>query len=254
MSAAPIVLLHLCDPGRTEKMHAVDPSLESTRNPNKIRIYENRQLTPLDVELECKLKEFRVKLHAEWWKDKEDHFLGPRIFLNQSHIRQLCNLASAGPLTTIDDLRNNFKWNWMDDHGSALLSIIHDVYGPPPLGDPEDVGISETEPPSGSSATSDILNASNSKSHAKLRVKKSAGKQRCSACRGLGHKSKYIAPHHYRVDIHTIPGSNPQCPNKASTSLPTHYKRPILIDFLPVLPQSQHASEYQYSCHISSIN
>src|SRR5258708_8322528 len=147
---------------------------------------------PLDSELECRLKDFRVKLHAEWWKDKEDHFLGPHIFLNCLHIRHLCNLASTGLLTTIDDLHNNFKWNWMDDHGSTLLSIIHDVYGAPPLvlncslGDAE---ISEGQPPSGPSTVS------NSKSHTTPRIKKGAGSQRCSTCQSLGHNSKYIRPH-----------------------------------------------------------
>ena len=67
----------------------------------------------------------------------------------------------------------------MADHGSALLSIIHDVYGPPPLlnGDPEDVGISETKPPSGSSASNVVNTLSNSGSHTKLQVKKGLGKQ-----------------------------------------------------------------------------
>ena|SRR5258708_2047839 len=129
---------------------------------------------PLDSELECKLKDFQVKLHAEWWKDKEDHFLGPHIFLNCSHIQHLCNLASTGLPTTIDDLHNNFKWNWMDDHSSTLLSIIHNVYGAPnlvlncSLGDAE---ISEGQPPSGPST------AFNSKSHTTPQIKKGAGSQ-----------------------------------------------------------------------------
>ena len=84
----------------------------------------------LDMELKCRLKAFCVRLHAEWWRNIElqDRFLGSHIFLNCSHITHLCHLADSGLLTTIDDLCNNFKWNWMDEHGVELLEIIHDVY------------------------------------------------------------------------------------------------------------------------------
>ncbi|KAF8317296.1 uncharacterized protein EI90DRAFT_3133943 [Cantharellus anzutake] len=191
----------LCDSIHTEKMHTADPIPKSTRNPNKIKIDENRQLTPLDVELEHRLKEFRVKLHTEWWKDMEDHFLGPHIFLNRSHIRLLCNLASAGPLTTVDDLHNNFKWNWMDDHGTTLLGIIHNVYGhsPPAAVLPDSNKISEVAITSDDhSAMSHVAStSSDSKPHAKPRVKKGPGSQRCSTCQGFGHNK-----------------SNPQCPKK----------------------------------------
>jgi len=69
-----------------------------------------------------------VKLHAEWWKDAEDHFLGPTIFLSGQQIRHLCHLAHANALATIEDLENNFKWNWMEDYGVALLHLIHSIY------------------------------------------------------------------------------------------------------------------------------
>src|SRR5260370_4813995 len=62
-----------------------------------------------------------------------------------------------------NNLQNNFKWNWMDDHGEALLKIIHDVY-PGNTGD----GISEVNPPSTSSTASNATTtSSNSKSHAR---------------------------------------------------------------------------------------
>ena len=119
----------------------------------------------------------------------------------------------------------------MDDHGSTLLSIIHDVYGPPPLilnsnlGDAE---ISKGQLLAGSSTMSNVVNTSNSKSQTTLRVKKGAGSQRCSACRAVGHNSKYITPHRYCVDTYAILESNPQCPKKASMSQPTNSNQPSL--------------------------
>ena len=112
-------------------MHATDLAPKSTHNPNKIKFDNSRTLTPLDMELECRLKAFHVRLHADWWRNMglQDHFLGPHMFLNHSHVELLCHLGDSGLLATIDDLRNNFKWIWMDEHGEELLKIIHDVYG-----------------------------------------------------------------------------------------------------------------------------
>ena len=111
-------------------MYAVDAALKSMCSPNKIKINDRRILMLLDMELECKLKDLHVKLHAEWWRtiELQDHLLGPHIFLNCSHIKHLCHLGDSGLLTTIDNLCTNFKWNWMDEHGAKLLKIIHDVY------------------------------------------------------------------------------------------------------------------------------
>ena len=54
----PMLCCDLCDPDHTNKMYATDPAPKSTCNPNKIKIDENGKLTPLDAELEHKLKEF----------------------------------------------------------------------------------------------------------------------------------------------------------------------------------------------------
>ena len=110
----------------------------------------------------------------------------------------------------------------MDNHGSALLMIIHGVHGHPPIvlnNNPGD----EVKPPSGSPATSNVVSASSdSKSHAKPQVKKGLGNQQCGACQAPGHNSKYIASRHCCVDIYTVLESNPQCPKKGSTSLPAN--------------------------------
>ena len=147
-------------------MHAPDTAPKSVHNPNKIKINEIRTLMPLDAELELRLKEFREKLHAEWWGDQENDLLGPHIFLGRSQIRHLCNLANAEPLITIKELQNNFKWNWMDDHGLALLNIIHNVYGHPvvPNSNTGVAGIQEAE----SSAAPNAITSSNSKAHTRL--------------------------------------------------------------------------------------
>ena len=77
------------------------------------------------MQLESKLKAFCQDLHAEWWKDTQDCFLGPQIFLNLDQIHHLCHITHAKPLVTINDLQNNFKWSWMEDYGSCLLCVIH---------------------------------------------------------------------------------------------------------------------------------
>src|SRR5260370_16741272 len=82
------------------------------------------------MQLESKLKAFHEELHAEWWKDAEDDFLSPQIFLHLNQIHHLCHLMHARSLVTIANLENNFKWSWMDDYGSALLCVIHNVYKP----------------------------------------------------------------------------------------------------------------------------
>src|SRR5258707_6888864 len=76
-----------------------------------------------------------------------------------THFPQLLTYSTSLQ-TTINDLHNNFKWNWMNNHGSTLLSIIHDAYGAPPLfltcslGDAE---IPEGQPPSGPSTPSILI-------------------------------------------------------------------------------------------------
>ncbi len=87
----------------------------------------NHPWMALDLQLESELKTFQ---DVEWWKDTEDHFLGPQIFLSLDQIHHLYHVTHAKPLVTINDLQTNFKWSWMEDYGSALLCVIHHVYKP----------------------------------------------------------------------------------------------------------------------------
>ena len=159
------------------------------------------------MELECRLKEFHIKLHAEWWTSMglQDRFLGKHIFLNHSHIKHLCHLVDSGLLTTIDNLCNNFKWNWMDDHGVELLGIIHDVYGHSLLGvvDTMSSTARDSEPtPSDPSTVPVPTNPSpTSKALLKPQAKKGQGSQRCSACHLLGHNSTFTILFQLSIDF-----------------------------------------------------
>lgn len=186
-----------------------DPAPKTQRKPNRIKVNPERPVTALDEKLESELKAFRAKLHAEWWKDTEDWLLGPHIFLNRHQIKQLCHLAHADPLANIDDLKNNFKWNWMDDHGVDLLDLIHDVYGfSPRLHPAEDsdhvaldsfTGASSSKLP----AAQPTETATSDTKPKKMRARTGPGSQRCSACGTLGHKK-----------------SNPQCPKALPRAVP----------------------------------
>src|SRR5260370_31620029 len=97
----------------------------------------------------------------------------------------------------------------MDNHGAALLTIIHDVYPPPAMailaGNTGNAKISEGNLPSASSATSNIATtSSDSKIHVKPQVKKGPGNQRCSACQGFGHNSMYITPHPWYISTYLV--------------------------------------------------
>ena len=94
-------------------------------SPNKVKVDTTHPWTDLNMQLESKLKAFCQDLHAEWWKDTQDCFLSPQIFLNLDQIHHLCHITHAKPLVTINDLQNNFKWSWMEDYGSCLLCVIH---------------------------------------------------------------------------------------------------------------------------------
>ena len=177
-------------------MYDTDPAPKSKRRPNKVKVDANRPWSALDVQLESELKAFREELHAEWWKDTEDRFLGPQIFLNLDQIHHLCHIAHAKPLVTINDLQNNFKWSWMEDYGSALLGIIHSVYKPEELsledGAIIDPDTSNTPLPSVHQMGTAPSASSNPTKIIKPHAKRGTGTQRCSACQSLGHNSKYL--------------------------------------------------------------
>jgi hypothetical protein len=180
-------------------MHTTDPSPKSKRKPNKAKVDPDRPWTPLDAQLESELKAFHVKLHTEWWKDAEDCFLGPTIFLSRHQIQHLCHLSHANALATIEDLQNNFKWNWMEDYSMALLHLIHSVYKLDSTSDSmQDPGTINPGTSAGNSAfPSSSTNPPNitpctPAKPVKPRTKRGPGHQRCGACQLLGHNSESL--------------------------------------------------------------
>ena len=95
----------ICDPEHTVSMYATDLAPKNKHRANKVKVDPKCLWTSLDGQLESKLKAFHEELYAEWWKDsEEDFFLGPQIFLNLDQIHDLCHLAHAKVLVTIDNL------------------------------------------------------------------------------------------------------------------------------------------------------
>jgi len=175
-------------------MLAMDSPPRTKCRPNKVKIDTSQPLTVLDLTLKLKLETFCKELHSEYWGDMEDMLIGPHLFLTNAQILNLCHLTHAGALCNIEDLSNNFKWNWMTHHGEALLCLIQSVYEPNPTSntgnhtieaslDTSIVGF-PVEPSISSVASS------SSKRTAKLNVKMGPGSQCCSACHTLGHNSK----------------------------------------------------------------
>ena len=78
-------------PEHTAKMYEMDPAPKNKCSPNKVKVDTTHPQTDLDVQLKSKLKAFCQDLHAEWWKDTQDCFLGPQIFLNLDQIHHLCH-------------------------------------------------------------------------------------------------------------------------------------------------------------------
>ena len=129
----------------------------------------------------------------------------------------------------------------MDDHGSTLLSIIKDVYGAPPLvlnSSPGDAEISEGQPPSGSSTTS------NSKSHTTLQSRKVPTVTNAALVRPLDIVVSILL-----FITYAVLESNPQYPKKASMSLPADSN--ILVQPLLSFPHdsiqiSTHTNSFQF--------
>src|SRR5258708_3014763 len=190
----------ICDPEHTASMYATDLAPKNKHRANKVKVDPKRLWMSLDGQLESKLKAFCEELYAEWWKDsEEDFFLGPQIFFNLDQIHDLCHLAHAKVLVMIDDLQNNFKWSWMEDYGSALLRVIHDVYKPEvlsPIINPDgaiiDPGTTNTSSlPSMHQPGTALSAPSNSLRVIKPWAKRGIGTQCCSACQLQGHNSEY---------------------------------------------------------------
>ena len=118
----------ICDPNWTKAMLAIDAPPKTKQKPNKVKIDENHPLMDLDKRLRHELDAFQEKIHAEIWGDVMDFLFGSHVFLTMPQILHLCHLAHANALHTLEDLKNNFWWNWMPDYGHTLLKLIHHIY------------------------------------------------------------------------------------------------------------------------------
>ncbi len=168
----------------------MDSPPRTKHRPNKAKIDAHQPLTSeLNSTLTLKLKTFHKELHAEFWGDTKDTLIGPHLFLTNAQIQHLCHLMHADVLWDIDDLYNNFKWNWMSCHGESLFSLIQSVHKPNPASNTKaSVNTSPIDFP----AESGIGNvaSSSSKRMVKSSVKIGPGSQCCRACGTLGHNSK----------------------------------------------------------------
>ena len=202
----------------------MDPPPRTKHKPNKVKIDASQPLTSvLDLTLQLKLKTFHKELHAKYWGDTEDTLIGPHLFLMDAQIQHLCHLTHANVLWNVNDLYNNFKWNWMPCYGESLLCLIQSVYEPNPMVATNtgrgcntkallDMPVDSPMEPSISNIAS-----SSSKRTVKSIVKMGPGSQCCSACHTPGHNSKLclcLSLIHSLADYSIE--SNPQCPLRAT--------------------------------------
>ncbi len=203
-------------------MVAVDAPPKTKRKPNKVKFDEDHLFTKLDKQLEHELDTFREKIHAEMWGDVTDILFSSHIFLTTLQIIHLCHLAHISTPQTLEDLENNFQWNWMQDYGHELLGCIHRVYNVKPSTSIDGIGSSQIHSQPDTMMLDNQVSSEPLKG-GKQRVKRGPGNQRCSACGMLGHNSKF----HNRIRACqltnlTIQGSNPCCSKKTipNTSTP----------------------------------
>ena len=168
-------------------MQAVDMPPKMKQKPNKVKMDKDCPFTDHDEQLKHELKAFWEKIHAELWGNITNILFGPHIFLTEPQIFHLCHLAHANALHTLEDLENNFQWNWISDYGHALLELIHHVNTPEmsaPISVKDGIGQPDAE-------KLDNQVSSKSSRGGKERIKKGPGNQCCSACGTLGHNSKF---------------------------------------------------------------
>ena len=185
--------------------------------PNKVKIDKDHPLTNLDEQLKHELDTFQERIHAEIWGDVTNVLFGSHIFLTAPQILHLCHLAHTNALHTLEDLENNFHWNWMPDYSHQLLELIHCVSNYKlhvsafiPVEDgisTSKSSLNHSQPDAGK-----LDNQSSSKA-SRQKVKKGLGNQHCGACGVLGHNSKFCR----HIYGHPSPNliiqeSNPHCP------------------------------------------
>src|SRR5260370_11690176 len=102
------------------------------RKPNKVKYNEDCRLTKLDECIKHELDQFQEKFHVDMWGNIADTLLGPHVFLNTPQIIHLCYLSHTNAPQTLEDLENNFQWNWMQYYSLKLLELINHVYNVEP--------------------------------------------------------------------------------------------------------------------------
>ena len=220
-------------------MLAIDAPPKTKQKPNKVKIDENHPLMDLDKRLRHELDAFQEKIHAEIWGDVMDFLFSSHVFLTTPQILHLCHLAHANALHTLEDLENNFQWNWMPDYGHTLLKLIHHIYDFKPsttISPNDEIGTSNSPLNSSQPSAIKLNNRSDQSSSESTRtgeprVKKGLGSQCCSACSLLGHNSKSCNHGSIATSLTdpTLQELNPHCPKKTSSS-------PTGITNTPILP------------------
>ena len=63
--------------------------------------------TECNITLKMALIKWRQHVHAEFWGNNVDHFLGPAALVSDEIIDDLCHLSHGHVIHTIDDIGNN---------------------------------------------------------------------------------------------------------------------------------------------------
>src|SRR5260370_30797432 len=170
-------------------MLALDSPPKMKCKPRRAKIDAQEPLTSLDSTLRPKLETFHEELHAEFWGDMEDMLIGPHLFLTDAQILHLCHLTHANMLRNIDDLSNNFNWNWMSCYGESLLCLLQSVHKPNPTSNTQ-ASLNTLSVNFHMEPGINTIASSSSKRMVKSSANMGPGRQCCSACHTLGHNSK----------------------------------------------------------------
>jgi hypothetical protein len=114
----------------------------------------------------------------------EGTFLTPQALMSTKLVDRIVDLAHNQHLTTIEKLRDQISWCFLDTYGSRIMDLVRQFCPPPP---PASSPLT-TVPLQSVRAT---LSTSTSGTRASTVPKK---KRKCGECGVEGHYSKFIIP------------------------------------------------------------
>lgn len=129
-----------------------------------------------EQDLRVALVAFRRELASE--KLTTNSFLAPQALMSTKLLDRIVDLAHHHHIPTLDALREQITWAFLDSHGSKILQLAHQ-FCPLPLSSPF-----TTTPLASCTSGSGNVNIS-------VTTSKPTKQNKCGHCSGLGHNSEF---------------------------------------------------------------